>query len=178
MFIAKSINSIFARRAAIIICVVCLNATVMFNTNAQTIKPRPKRMNAVTNSEQTKRDVRAVLDAQVAAWNQGDIDGFMKGYNNAPDTIFVSGDTVTRGWQTVFERYKRSYDTREKMGALAFTDLEINALNSNTATALGRWQLTRDAETEPFAKGRFTLIFRRTPAGWRIVHDHTSSAAN
>src|SRR2546423_1856643 len=64
--------------------------------------------------------VRAVLDAQVAAWNRGDIEGFMDGYARSGSTVFVSGDTVTHGWQTVLDRYKKGYDSREKMGQLTF----------------------------------------------------------
>ncbi|MDX6693243.1 MAG: hypothetical protein QOF02_846 [Blastocatellia bacterium] len=118
--------------------------------------------------------VRAVLDAQTAAWNRGDIDGFMAGYARSDKTTFVSGDTLTRGWQTVLDRYKKGYDSREKMGQLVFSDLEIEVLDSNTALAVGRWQLTR-ANDKPH--GRFSLTFRRTKEGWRIIHDHTSSAA-
>lgn len=117
--------------------------------------------------------IRAVLDAQVAAWNRGDIDGFMEGYWRSPETVFVSGDTVTHGWQTVLDRYKKGYDTREKMGTLTFSDLEIKVMSKDMAVATGRWQLARAADTP---HGRFTLIFRKTSEGWRIVHDHTSSA--
>lgn len=124
------------------------------------------------NAEQATA-IRAVLDAQVAAWNRGDVEEYMDGYDRSDQTVFVSGDTLTRGWQTVLERYKKSYDTREKMGTLAFSELEIKPLSSFYALATGRWQLTR-ANDSPH--GRFTLIFLRTGAGWRIVHDHTSSA--
>ena len=117
--------------------------------------------------------VRAVLDAQTAAWNRGDIEGFMDGYARSDETTFVSGDTLTRGWQTVLDRYKKSYDSREKMGTLVFSDLEVKVLNNTTALAFGRWQLTRAADTP---HGRFSLTFRRAKAGWRIIHDHTSSA--
>ncbi|HEY0385976.1 MAG TPA: nuclear transport factor 2 family protein [Pyrinomonadaceae bacterium] len=117
--------------------------------------------------------VRAVIEAQAAAWNRGDIEGYMDGYARSSETIFVSGDTLTRGWQTVLERYKKGYDSREKMGQLTFSELEIEPLNNDAAVATGRWQLTRARDTP---HGRFTLIFRRTKAGWRIVHDHTSSA--
>ncbi|HEX6190644.1 MAG TPA: SgcJ/EcaC family oxidoreductase [Pyrinomonadaceae bacterium] len=116
--------------------------------------------------------IRAVLDAQVAAWNRGDLEGYMDGYQRSPDIVFISGDRVTRGWKTVLERYKRSYDTREKMGVLTFSDVEITMLGKDTAIVLGRWQLR--AKGEP--RGRFTLLFRKTRDGWRIVHDHTSSA--
>ena len=117
--------------------------------------------------------IRAVLDAQAAAWNRGDIEGYMDGYARSKDTVFLSGDNVTRGWQTVLERYQKSYDSREKMGVLTFSELEFSPLGSETTTVVGRWHLKR-AKDEPH--GRFTLIFKRTKQGWRIIHDHTSSA--
>lgn len=116
--------------------------------------------------------VRAVVDAQKDAWNRGDIEGYMDGYARSGDVIFISADSLTRGWQTVHDRYKKIYDSREKMGTLTFSDLEISVLNSDAAVMIGRWHLQR-ANDEPH--GRFTLIFRRTKQGWRIVHDHTSS---
>ncbi len=118
--------------------------------------------------------VRAVIEGQAAAWNRGDVGGYMDGYAREETTTLVSGDTVTRGWQTVLNHYKKSYDSPAKMGALAFTELEIRPLSEFYMMAVGRWQLTREADTP---RGRFTLIFRRTSAGWRIVHDHTSSAS-
>ena len=129
--------------------------------------PRPQK------EDRDAAAVRAVLEAQAAAWNRGDVDGYMEGYAKEDSTTFVSGDTVTRGWRTVLERYKARYDTREKMGTLAFTELEVKPLSEFYFMASGRWQLTRAADTP---HGRFTLILRRTNAGWRIVHDHTSSA--
>jgi len=118
--------------------------------------------------------VRAVMESQAAAWNRGDIEGYMEGYAKEDSTEFVSGDMLTRGWQTVLDRYKSHYDSRAKMGTLTFSELEIKPLSEYYMMATGRWQLARDADTP---HGRFTLIFRRTAAGWRIVHDHTSSAS-
>jgi len=118
-------------------------------------------------------EIRAVLSAQQETWNHGDIVGFMNGYARAETTVFVSGDEVTRGWQTVRDRYFKKYGDRAKMGTLTFSDLEIEQLGPDSAIALGRWELKR-ANDNPH--GRFTLIFRRTPDGWRIVHDHTSAA--
>jgi beta-aspartyl-peptidase (threonine type) len=116
-------------------------------------------------------EIRAVLAAQVAAWNRGDIDGFMNGYSRSNATEFVSGDRLTRGWQTVRDRYAKKYDNPEKMGTLTFSELKITPLSSDAAIAIGRWKLARKADKP---QGRFTLIFRRTAEGWRIVHDHTS----
>jgi len=117
--------------------------------------------------------VRAVLDAQRDAWNRGDIEGYMDGYERSEQTVFVSGDNLTRGWQTVLDRYKKNYNTREKMGTLTFSDLEITLPGKESAVVLGRWHLKRVGD-EPH--GRFTLIFKKTRQGWKIIHDHTSSA--
>jgi uncharacterized protein (TIGR02246 family) len=117
--------------------------------------------------------IHAVLDAQAAAWNRGDLEGYMDGYARSPDTEFVGGDTITRGWQTVLDRYRKNYSSREKMGVLTFSVLEITMLSKDAALVLGRWHLKR-ASDEPH--GTFSLLFRKTKAGWRIVHDHSSSA--
>jgi ketosteroid isomerase-like protein len=117
--------------------------------------------------------IRAVLDAQAAAWNRGELEGYMDGYDRSSNTEFVGGDTITRGWQTVLDRYRRNYNSREKMGVLTFSELEISILSKDAALVLGRWHLQR-ANDEPH--GTFTLLFRKTKAGWRIVHDHSSSA--
>jgi uncharacterized protein (TIGR02246 family) len=128
---------------------------------------------------ESKRDevtitaVRTVLDAQRDAWNRGDIEGYMDGYARSADITFVSGDTITRGWQTVHDRYKKNYDSREKMGTLTFSDLEIRVLSNDAAVTIGRWHLQRTGD-QPH--GRFTLVFRRTKQGWRVIHDHTSSS--
>jgi uncharacterized protein (TIGR02246 family) len=124
-------------------------------------------------NEKSLSAIREVLDAQRDAWNKGDIEGYMDGYDRSENTIFVSGDNVTRGWKTVLERYKKSYDTREKMGQLTFSDLEMNMLSRDTAVVIGKWLLKR-SQDEPH--GRFTLIFKKTSHGWRIIHDHASSA--
>ena len=116
-------------------------------------------------------EIRAVMSAQAAAWNRGDIDGFMTGYARSDATEFISGDKLTRGWQTVRDRYKKKYDSREKMGTLTFSELQITRLSGDAALVIGRWRLVRKGDKP---HGRFTLLFRRTPAGWRIAHDHTS----
>ena len=117
--------------------------------------------------------IRAVLEAQATAWNRGNLEGYMDGYDRSPKTEFIGGDTITRGWQTVLDRYKKNYNSREKMGMLTFSDLEIMMLSKDAALVLGRWRLKR-ASDEPH--GTFSLVFRKTKAGWRIVHDHSSSA--
>jgi len=118
-------------------------------------------------------EIESVLRTQQDAWNRGDIDAFMSGYWRSDKTVFVSGDEVTRGWQKVLDRYKAKYSNRAKMGTLTFSEIEITSLSPDSAVALGSWKLKR-ANDSPH--GRFTLIFRQFPDGWKIVHDHTSAA--
>ena len=134
---------------------------------------------AAASSEQQKNagaitEIRAVLHAQQDAWNRGDIGGFMSGYARSGSTTFVSEDALRRGWETVRARYLKKYSRRAKMGRLTFSDLEITPISADAAVVVGRWKLRRPQDRP---HGRFTLIFRKTADGWRIVHDHTSAAA-
>jgi len=132
-------------------------------------QPSPRK-----DTDQIARAIRAVMEAQQAAWNRGDIEGFMDGYERSETTTFVSGDEITHGWQTVFDRYKQRYSSAEKMGTLSFSELDIQPISPSYALADGRWQLNRAGDSP---HGRFTLLFRETSSGWRIIHDTTTSAA-
>lgn len=116
-------------------------------------------------------DIRALMDKQVAAWNAGDIDGFMDGYWRSDKLVFIGGDRVTRGWQPTLDNYKKGYDSRAKMGVLTFSDIEVNVLSNDAAVVLGSWALAREKDNP---HGKFTLTFRKLKEGWRIIMDHTS----
>ncbi|MBP6003399.1 MAG: DUF3225 domain-containing protein [Pyrinomonadaceae bacterium] len=123
-------------------------------------------------SDKTSAAIRKVMDDQAAAWNRGDLDAFMAiGYWNSEKLTFVSGTKVTRGWQQTLDNYKKSYDSRAKMGILTFSDLEITMLGKDAAVVLGSWALKRENDAPG---GKFTLTFRKLKEGWRIVMDHTS----
>ncbi len=115
-----------------------------------------------------------VLNSQIKAWNAGDIEGFMRGYWNSTELTFFSGGTVTKGWQPTLERYRKRYQGEgREMGQLEFRELQVTVLSPDAAIARGHWHLALSQGKE--AGGLFTLIVRRKPEGWRIVHDHTSS---
>jgi ketosteroid isomerase-like protein len=120
--------------------------------------------------------IRGVLEESAAAWNRGDIPGFLNSYRNSPETIYIGGEGVVRGWQQIRARYMKRYMTpdRGKMGVLKFSNLEIHPLGRNYALAIGQWHLARTAANGGNVGGYFTLTFEKTPAGWRIIVDHTS----
>ena len=117
--------------------------------------------------------IRAVLDAQQAAWNRGDVEAFMAGYEASDSTTFV-GATITRGYRQVLENYHRRYPSKENMGHLTFSGIELMQLGSEYASVLGKWHLDRSHEAGGEVGGIFTLLFRKTPKGWKIILDHTS----
>ena len=115
--------------------------------------------------------IQSVMNAQVLAWNAGDIEGFMQGYWKSDEMKFVSGDNVSRGWQAALDRYRKKYDSKAKMGVLTFSDIEVSVISNDAAIVLGSWALAREKDAP---KGKFTLLFRKFKDGWKIVLDHTS----
>ena len=113
-----------------------------------------------------------MLDKQVAAWNQKDLEGYMSGYWKSDALAFYSGGKVTRGWQATLDNYKAKYTGPGKeLGTLTFTDLDVVDLGPKVALARGRWHL---AMTTTKLDGLFSVILRKLPEGWRIIHDHSS----
>ena len=124
------------------------------------------------NRDADRAAVSAVLKAQQAAWNRGDIDAFLVGYWQSPELTFSGSNGVSRGWEGVLARYKRNYPDRAAMGGLDFSELEFRFLAPNAALVLGKWHLKRDNGD---IGGVFTLVWQRFPDGWKIIHDHTST---
>lgn len=119
--------------------------------------------------------IRKTLSAQETAWNNGDIPGFMSGYVRDDTLRFSSGGNIQRGWESALKRYQTSYSTREKMGTLKFSDLEVLVLNEQYAEVFGKFHLTRDKSVGD-ASGLFTLLMKKQGDQWLVWHDHTSSA--
>jgi ketosteroid isomerase-like protein len=121
----------------------------------------------------SERDIRGVLEAQQAAWNRGDVEAFMSGYEASEATAFI-GATITRGYEKVLENYRRRYSTKQKMGRLTFSDVEVTPLGADYASVIGKWHLARPADAGGDVGGIYTLLFRKTASGWKIILDHTS----
>ncbi len=119
-------------------------------------------------------EIRAVLTAQQNAWNRGDLVAFMEAYENTPRIAFVGQTGVRHGYDEILARYRSRYGTPESMGKLLFTILEFEGMGDGFARLIGKFELQRTAAGGGNASGYFTLIFRKTPQGWKIIHDHTS----
>lgn len=122
-----------------------------------------------------RASITAVLNAQEAAWNRGDVEAFLKGYWKSPELTFEGSSGISRGWDGVLARYKKRYPDRAAMGQLEFSELEFRFLGSDAALVLGHWHLKREKGD---IGGVFSLVWQRFPEGWKIVHDHTSAVEN
>jgi ketosteroid isomerase-like protein len=133
----------------------------------------------VDDNQQGRQDaeegIKHMLVSQIEAWNHGQLETFMQGYWHSPELTFFSGATVTKGWEPTLQRYRDRYKSQGKeMGQLQFQDLNIDVLGRRSAVVTGKFQLTMSNGSTPH--GLFTLIVKRMPAGWKIVHDHTCAA--
>ena len=125
------------------------------------------------NNSTRKKRIYAVLMQQQDFWNQGNVEGYMKGYYKSDSLRFASDGNVSYGWQTTLDHYLKGYPDRKSMGKLTFSNINIKILSDKAALVFGQWELQRE---EDHPHGLFTLIFKKTGCGWRIIHDHTSTA--
>jgi beta-aspartyl-peptidase (threonine type) len=128
---------------------------------------------AGSSDADTKKAIEFVLDQQVAAWNRGDINGFMSGYWNSPELIYVGNTKVTRGWQTLLDRYEElSKASGGQIGTLELQETQITVLSKDNALVWGTYRVLQPGQDR---KGLYTLVLRRFQAGWRTIYDRTSS---
>ena len=119
--------------------------------------------------------IRAVMAKSAADWNRGDLDAFAQSYKNSPDTLFL-GSTVSRGYDGMLATYKRAYNTPEKRGTLTFSNLEVHLLDARYAAVVGNCHLERTAAGGGNADCLYSLVFEKTPGGWKIILDHSTPA--
>lgn len=150
---------------------LCAMAAGLAVAPAARSKPKAKPQQAPG----TAALIRRQMAAEAAAWNRGDIDGFMAAYWKSPETEFIGSGGVTKGWETVREHYRKNYPDRAAMGALTFTDLQVTLLGRSYAYVVGHFHLAR-AHDHP--EGVFSLLWRQFPEGWRIIADHTTETGH
>jgi ketosteroid isomerase-like protein len=142
------------KKFILMVAICCISTTAMF-----------------AQSKKDEASIRKVMADQAAAWNRGDLEGFMQGYWRSDEMRFISGDKITRGWQATLDNYKRSYGGPGMMGTLEFSGLEITFLSKSSAYVVGSWKLTREKDAP---QGKFSLLWKKMKDGWRVVSDHSS----
>lgn len=128
---------------------------------------------AVNSFAQSKNEtaIRKLMDGQSAAWNRGDIEGFMNGYWENDSLMFIGKSGVTYGWSNTLKNYKKGYPDTSAMGKLTFTLIQLKRLSGKYYHVTGKWFLKRSVGD---IGGYYTLLFRKIKGRWVIVSDHSS----
>ena len=147
---------------------ICLYSVAMVKILATVLL-----LSSIAIAQNPDPGLRKILDDQTAAWNRGDLTGFMQGYWHSPEVTFFSGDRIIKGWESTLQRYRDKYQGAGKeLGKLSFTDENIQMLGPDAALVTARWHLEMTDGKK--LEGLTTLLCKRLPEGWRIVHDHSS----
>ncbi len=117
-----------------------------------------------------EKDILNVLQTQQQAWNNGDLETFMKGYWKSDSLMFIGSGGVTYGWQNTLDNYKKTYPSKGKMGTLEFSDIQVKMLGEEYASVFGKWKLIRENDAP---NGIYTLVFQKFRDGWKIISDHS-----
>ena len=115
--------------------------------------------------------IRGTLDGMVRAWNGADLSAHVAPYLDS--AAFMTGAGPVRGRERTAASLERSFwRAGRPTRALRFERVEARPLGADHALVTGRFVLGGGGEGAERA-GWFTLVWVRTAAGWRILHDHS-----
>lgn len=123
-------------------------------------------------SEKDRAEIYQALEDQRLAWNNGDLEGYMKGYWQSDSLRFIGKSDVQYGWNATLQNYRKSYPDKDAMGNLIFEVISLEGTGDNNAFMIGRWKL--DYPAKPSAAGHFTLLYKKINGKWLVVTDHSS----
>ncbi|MCH2198086.1 MAG: nuclear transport factor 2 family protein [Flavobacteriales bacterium] len=149
----------------LVVALISCTAIGADQANAESVVP------SVTTKEDVITSIKATMQAQEEAWNQGDLDAFMDGYWESDSLMFIGSRGLNYGWQTTLDNYKKSYPNPEAMGKLKFTNLYMDLVDENSALVIGQWQLFRTQDT---LQGHYSLTWTMKNGEWVIIADHSS----
>jgi ketosteroid isomerase-like protein len=134
---------------------------------------QPPADNPLHTATRMELDVVKVVLAQETAWNNGDIEAYIKGFKDSPDTYLI-GKHISKGYAQILSDFKLDYLTRSSMGTLTYSELEAHPLSDTFAVCIGKYHLDRSKKEGGSADGLFSMVLEKTDQGWKIVVDHTT----
>lgn len=116
-------------------------------------------------------EIRALTTGSTEAWNRGDLKGHLSIYVDS--VTFMTRNGPRPGVAAIEESFTRTYfkDGKPKQ-QLRFEQVSLRPLGRDAALETARFILSGGGE--PDQTGWFTLVWMRTPDGWRAVHDHSA----
>ncbi|MDQ6769541.1 MAG: nuclear transport factor 2 family protein [Gemmatimonadota bacterium] len=114
--------------------------------------------------------IHAVFDTTAAGWNRGDLSAYLSAYNNSSTTMGRTG--LVRGPNAIGDQMRAGFwKTGRPSQILSYDHLEFRSLGPDHTLATGQYILSGNGL--PDRTGWFSTIWERTPAGWRMIHDHS-----
>ncbi len=123
-------------------------------------------------SEKDESNIRKLIQQQVDAWNEGNLEKFMETYWKSDRLSFVGSRGPTYGWQATLDNYKKGYPDKKAMGHLDLKVLDLSQIDVKTVLMIGRFELTREIGD---VAGHFTLVIQKIEGEWKIISDHSSA---
>ncbi len=117
--------------------------------------------------------VQDMLARQAAAWNRGDLEGFMSAYERSPATTYIGAPGLVNGFDAIQRRYEPYFGPGAERDSLTFADVVARELDPRFGIATARYVLSRGDEVT--STGPFTLVLVRGEGAWRIVHDQSAA---
>jgi ketosteroid isomerase-like protein len=115
--------------------------------------------------------IRAMLDTSAAGWNRAQLPVYLSAYVDSATAMGSTG--LVRGVRGIEGQMRAGFwKTGRPAQVLRYDHLEIRPIGPSQAIVTGQYILT--GAGLPNRTGWFTTIWVRTPAGWRMVHDHSS----
>lgn len=151
--------------------------------------PMPKRLLALTLSlalalgacatnradpaleSRDRAEMMAALAASADSWNKGSLKGHLAIYD--PSVTVMTKTGPRPGIEPIERSFGETYFTNgAPKQTLRTEQTEIRLLSRDSALMTGRFILSGGGLPEQ--SGWFSLVWLRTAAGWKVVHDHTS----
>lgn len=116
--------------------------------------------------------VASLLDRQAAAWNAGDLEGFMSAYSPSPTTTYIGSTGLIEGYDGIRERYAPGFAEGAERDSLRFEALRVREVDERVGVATARYVLEREGAVT--STGPFTLVLLNVEGAWLIVHDQSA----
>ena len=157
-----------SRRLVRIALAVALFAVTFVTATALAQKEDP-----LFTASRQQLDVVKIILAQENAWNKGDLDAYLSHYKDAPDTQAVLANLV-RGVDNIRSAYKQNFPSKDAMGTIEDSDIEVKTLGDNYALATGKYHLNRPKKSGGAVEGSFMELFEKTQTGWQIIFSQST----
>lgn len=128
-------------------------------------------------SAQTVEDqIRAEVRRYVDATNGGDPNAVAALYLNTAAATSIGDGEMYRGWQAIADILRQAY-AQDNSIQMSVDSVDVLRLGPEAAVATMRYRWVLVVPPGQTFTGAMTLVYLRTPGGWRVAHDHTSTLA-